>query len=370
MSNIEKLIIREIKQKGPITFSEFMNIALYDKQNGYYSGGNAEIGKHGDFYTSPHVHSAFGEVIANFIKKAINYYPEDEFTIVEIGSGKGYLAYDIIKHISATNNGLKNINYVIIEKNNNKFIEELQLFNENINIYNDISELEGCINGVIISNELFDSFPFHKIIYQNNNLSEYYIDYVNGEFVEKVDKLSDTEISVYLDRYNLNLCNLKQLEVNLHSGSYLKEISNILNSGFVLTVDYGFLSEELFSNEKPEGTYRCFYKHTINTDIFHNIGKQDITSDVDFSNLILTGNNIGLEKYKYTTQAQFLIDWGILDIYERELKLNSKDSQAIKNLFLPGMMGNYFKVLIQRKNINEIKDFYPDSKLKVSFGIN
>ena len=118
---------------------------------------------------------------------------------------------------------------------------------------------------------------------------EYYVDYQNGKFTEIIDNLSDDEISSYLERYNLNLINLKQLEVNLFAKKYLSEISNILNSGFILTIDYGFLAEELFSNEKPEGTYRCFYKHTINTKTFENIGNQDITADVDFSNLISSG---------------------------------------------------------------------------------
>ena len=58
------------------------------------------------------------------------------------------------------------------------------------------------------------------------------------------------------------------------------------------------------------------------------------------------------------------------DIYEKSIELDKKGSYAIKNLFLPGMMGNYFKVLIQMKNIKEVKGFYPDSELKVSFGIN
>jgi len=370
MSDIEKTIINQIKEKGPITFEDFMNIALYDKQNGYYSGGKAEIGKKGDYYTSPHVHSAFGEVIANFILKAKKFISNDKFTIIEIGSGKGYLALDILNHISSNSDEYNDINYIIIEKYNEGLTDELLKFKNKINICNNIDELSNIYNGIIISNELFDSLPFHKIVYKNNKLMEYYIDYVNGKFYETVKEISDPEIFSYIDRYKLNFVNLKHLEVNLLAGKYLKEIAGILNSGFILTIDYGFLSEELFSNEKPDGTYRCFYKHTINSNTYQNIGNQDITADVDFSNLILTGNKIGLEKLKYTTQAQFLIDWGILDIYEESIELDKKGSYAIKNLFLPGMMGNYFKVLIQMKNIKELKGFYPDSELKVSFGIN
>lgn len=370
MSDIEKTIIKEIADNGPITFADFMNIALYDKNNGYYSGGKAKIGKEGDFYTSPHVHSAFGEVIANFILKTKKFLGKEDLTIIEIGSGKGYLALDILNHISACTDEIKNINYIIIEKYSDNLVEEINKYKNNIKIYNNINELSDSINGIAISNELFDSLPFHKIIYKDNHLQEYYLDYIDGKFTEVIKDLSHPGISEYIDRYDLNFSNLKQLEVNLLAGKYLEEISKVLNSGFILTVDYGYLSEELFSNEKPQGTYRCFYNHSVNRNTYQNIGNQDITADVDFSNLILKGNELGLEELKYTTQAQFLIDWGILDIFEKTLKADGKGSNAIKNLFLPGTMGHYFKVLIQKKNIKEIEGLYPDSKLKVSFGIN
>jgi len=370
MNDIEKTIIKEIREKGPITFKDFMNISLYDKQNGYYSSGKAEIGKKGDFFTSPHVHSAFGEVIANFILKAKKYNSNNKFTIVELGSGKGYLALDILNYLYSNSDEYNNINYIIIDNFNEGLTKELLKHENRLIIYNNIDELQNIHDGIIISNEFFDSLPFHKIIYKDNKLNEYFIDHAKGKFLENINDLSNPEIFTYIDRYELNLINLKKLEVNLLAGEYLKKISTILNSGFILTIDYGFLSDELFSNEKPDGTYRCFYKHTINSNPYQNIGKQDITADVDFSNLILTGNKIGLETLKYTTQAQFLIDWGILDIYEKLFEIDKKGSNAIKNLFLPSMMGNYFKVLIQMKNMKEIKGIYPDTKLKISFGIN
>ena len=369
VNNTEKTLISEIHKNGPLTFAEFMNIALYDNENGYYTSGRAEIGKKGDFYTSPHVHSAFGEVIANFIIKAEKYLSSSDLTVIEIGSGKGYLAYDILNHINSALKHPVNLNYIIIEKHNNKFIKELERFADKINIYNDISMLDKNISGIVISNELFDSLPFHKIIYKDQNLHENYIDFTNGNFKEITDEISDQLITKYLERYNLNFSDSKQMEVCLRAGSYLKEISGLLREGFILTIDYGSLSDELFSIEKPEGTYRCFHKHSVNTDILSNIGNQDITADVDFSNLIQAGNKYGLDKIKYTTQAQFLVDWGILEIYERTLKLDKEGSHAIKNLFMPGMMGNYFKVLIQKKNVEVDEGFYRDSELKISFGI-
>jgi SAM-dependent MidA family methyltransferase len=89
------------------------------------------------------------------------------------------------------------------------------------------------------------------------------------------------------------------------------------------------------------------------------------------------GESLGLKKVKYTTQGQFLVDWGVLDIMTGLFgKESSPDraghgrNTAIKNLFLPGSMGNSFKVLLQTKNMDiSSEDFYPESPLKLSFGI-
>jgi SAM-dependent MidA family methyltransferase len=54
MNNLEEIITSQIRDSGPITFAEFMELALYHPLYGYYSSGINSIGKEGDFYTSPH----------------------------------------------------------------------------------------------------------------------------------------------------------------------------------------------------------------------------------------------------------------------------------------------------------------------------
>ena len=96
MSNLSQIIKDEIYEKGPISFKKFVELILYHSHFGYYSSGKVEIGKDGDFYTSPSVHSSFGEVISNFIVKSYKTLDSKNFTVVEFGAGKGYLAFDIL----------------------------------------------------------------------------------------------------------------------------------------------------------------------------------------------------------------------------------------------------------------------------------
>ena len=55
-------IKRRIRERGKITYAEFIEISLYWPHGGYYSS-QEPIGAQGDYYTSPVVHPAFGALI-------------------------------------------------------------------------------------------------------------------------------------------------------------------------------------------------------------------------------------------------------------------------------------------------------------------
>ena len=380
MNELIEIIKGRIQKSGPITFAKFMELALYEQEYGYYSSERTRIGKEGDFYTSPCVHPSFGEIVSRFIHKVYKTLNIQEFTIVEMGAGKGYLALDVLDSIKRDQPQFySNLNYLIVEISPSLREEEKALLKDHlqkISFLSSISEIGDVeIAGVLISNELLDSFPFHRLKYIKNDFQEIYVGLRNDEFTEILDTLSASELRTYIDRYGLEFIEGQEIEINLNAKQWLLNVSRILAKGFVVTIDYGFKAHELFDPIRTTGTYMCFYKHEANENPYAHVGEQDITAHVDFSNLVLVGNDVELETVKYTTQGQFLIDWGILDILERNNLRNKahelsyqKDILAIKNLFLPDLMGGKFKVLIQAKNLkNKIGTFYPESPLKISF---
>ena len=92
----EAEIRRRISERGAITFAEFMEVALYHPDRGYYTSGE-QIGAGGDFYTSPAVHPAFGALLSVqlFQMWELLGRPTD-FTVVETGAGNGLLCRDIL----------------------------------------------------------------------------------------------------------------------------------------------------------------------------------------------------------------------------------------------------------------------------------
>jgi len=382
MKNLTQRVKSIIRDKGPITFAEFMELALYDPGYGYYSSGNVNIGKEGDFYTSPHVHKAFGSAICNFIIKSFDLMNEDNLSIIELGAGKGILALDILNHLKTNNpkQYARTTYYIVEQSNYSKNISKQTLSNhtEKVKRLSSLGELyKEDIIGVVISNELLDALPFHRLKFASGKFNEIFVTLEDDDLVEKTDKPSVPELEKYFNWIDMDFREDQEFEVNLRIEKILKEIDRVLQKGFVITIDYGYLNSELFSAQRMKGTYKCIHRHSINETPYINIGEQDITAHVDFSNLIRAGGSFNINKVKYTTQGQFLIDWGILDLISGDLEENDKlknssvkEIQAIKNLFLPELMGDKFKVLIQEKNLErELHDFYPEPPFKISFKV-
>ena len=90
-------IIKILKEKKSIPLDKFINIALYDKETGYYIKNNP-FGKEGDFITSPSISKLFSEMLALwFVAFWENLGKPKKIVIVELGPGDGSLCYDLLK---------------------------------------------------------------------------------------------------------------------------------------------------------------------------------------------------------------------------------------------------------------------------------
>ncbi len=357
IQGLRKEISNLIHKRGKITFADFMELALYHPEHGYYTSGKEKFGKRGDYYTSSDVHYVFGELIARQMEQMWRLLGSNRFTVVEIGAGKGWLCHDILTFIRNEYPGFfEKIDYKIVEISQNlierqsntlKGLEERvswESFSENGFSFEPI---DGCF----LSNEFVDSLPAHQVIVENNNLREIYVTIKDDVFCEKIDELSSPELRDYFDNLKINLKEGQRAEVNLKTLDWVKNISCYLNRGFVITIDYGHLAEELYSEERYRGTLMCYYEHTTSENPYERIGNQDITSHVNFSSIMDEGTRSGLSTTGFVRQSNFLIALGILN------KMNDAQGDiskllTMKNLFLPGGMGDVFKVLIQHKGVD------------------
>ncbi len=363
MNPLEEIIIEKINKKGQITFNSFMELALYCPGHGYYSSPQTTIGQKGDFYTSPHLHSIFGAMIA---KQLIEMWkllgkPSD-FQVIEMGAGIGYLCKDIFDYLNKTpqdsslaqgkRDFLKSMRYVIVEPYTH--FQERQkslLKDENerpvtwTKSLRELNEITGCI----LSNELLDAFPVH-LIEMDNDLKEIYLNYNGKEFVEEKSSVSSGEITDYINQFDITLPPHYKTEINLQIKEWLQEVSSVLSHGFILTVDYGYSTREYYNEERSSGTLLCYHKHQYNENPYQNVGAQDITAHINFSSLKKWGDDLGLKTMGYSPQGTFLIASGIDEVII-ELYSDSpdylKEISKIKGLIMPQGMGESHSVMVQ-----------------------
>ncbi len=354
MNLLEKKIKELIHQKSHITFETFMQMALYEPELGYYSSDRIKIGKEGDYYTSQHLHPAFGAMLGKQLIEMWKFMGKPStFYSVEQGAGEGYMCNDILNYLKDKEiyDALK---YIIVEPH--PFMEQkqknlLKRFSNKIAWTASLKELKN-INGCILSNELLDAFPVH-LVEMENELKEIYITLKgDNNFIEIKDIPSSDDLNKYLDEFSISLPYGYRTEINLKIKDWIKEVNEVLAEGFILTIDYGYPSCEYYSEERNRGTLMCYYRHQFTENPYINIGNQDITAHVNFSSVKKYGEEFGIETIGFANQGAYLVSLGIDQIIS-ELYRNSKDYlfevAKIKRLILPGTIGETHKVMIQYK---------------------
>lgn len=347
--SLSEIIIQKIHQQGPISFRDFMEMALYYPELGYYTSHD-KVGKEGDFYTSPNVTPAFGEMIGRQLEEMWHILGEKKFTVVEMGAGTGLLSCDVFAYLEKNKELRDNLEYHIIEKSPAMRKEQEKRLPGKVRWHDSIGELSG-FSGCIFSNELVDAFPVHQVV-MGEELMEVFVDYSDG-FIETL-RPARHELADYLSELDVALPPGYRTEINLDAIKWIGEIASALGKGFVITIDYGYPSGELYREYRNRGTLMCYHKHTSNDSPYQNIGEQDITSHVNFSALLHWGQKSGLELCGFTDQAHFMLGLGI-EGYLEKLKVSEpldyyRKMQKVKTLMFE--MGETFKVLIQKKGID------------------
>ncbi len=166
--------------------------------------------------------------------------------------------------------------------------------------------LEGCI----LSNELLDAFPVHRVRVEGGRLFELRVGLDGDRFVDVPSKPTD-EVVCYFDSLSVRPGEGCEAEVNLRARPWLLRAATALKRGYVLTLDYGYEAAGLYAAWRKRGTLLTFYRHTSGDDPYVRVGRQDITASVDFTTLMQAGADAGLLTLGLTTQAEFLAALGI-----------------------------------------------------------
>lgn len=349
-----------------ITFAEFMELALYDAQDGYYATA-VNIGAQGDFFTSPHLGTDFGELLATQFAQMWEMLGQPvPFALVEMGAGQGILAADIIKYLYKNYPScFKALEYVIVElspslKQQQQLLKGLAADKVSWCSLEEIAD--NSIVGCIFSNELVDAMPIHLFLFENGQLGEIYVSASDeASFIEIVSAPSSPRLAEYFDLVGVDIAQIAsngsyRSEINLAALDWLSTVAQKLQRGYLLTIDYGYLATRYYNPMRSQGTLQCYYRHQYHNNPYINIGRQDITAHVDFTALERWGDACGLQKLGFTQQGLFLMALGLgeriaaISSATGDLNQLLQRRDALHQLIDPQGLGG-FGVLVQCKGL-------------------
>jgi SAM-dependent MidA family methyltransferase len=355
------LLAEEIRKRGPMTFADYMEACLYHPQYGYYS--RSEQRPRRDYITSVDVSPLFGRLLARQFHEMWSALGKPAgFWLVEAGAGTGVLAKNILDFAAEWFPEFYSaLTYVAVERSEARRSAHARLFEfhparsrfeSSADLPNEIAA--GCI----FSNELLDAFPVHRVVRQNDELREIYVDFDEERgLYEKLGPLSSPRIAEYFAEQGIGLREEQQAEANLRACDWIEEVGKRLERGFVLTIDYGHPAAEVYDERHMRGTLLAYQRHRANEDYFHAPGEQDLTALVNFTALELWGRRSGLIRTGFTSQTNFLLSLarhsncvdlepaGLSDTEQARMRL------LFKTLIHPEGMGETFQVFAQHKGI-------------------
>ena len=217
------------------------------------------------------------------------------------------------------------------------------------------------ILGVVLANEVADAFPVHRLVARDGWFRERYVVWQGAEawFAEEEGEPSAPELGEALWQQlageGVVLRDGDKVDVSPAAADWFASVARGLGRGYAIVIDYGYPAAELYRDHRLAGTVRGYAGHTVTDDPFRRVGRQDLTTHVDFTALEQAGVGEGLVPAGLTTQGAFLAGLGLGDFLvsmQRDPNTTPADyyaaQAALVRLIDPGGLGRFRVLLMAR----------------------
>ena len=356
------LVAERIRQRGPVTVAEFMDLALYAPEVGYYARAAQRSGRAGDFFTSVDVGPVFGALLAERFASWWRAMGTTRIDLVEAGAGNGRLCRDILDAAARRDPGFyAAISAYLVERSAlARVAHPGMLASHGPRLAYSGDTMPDDIEGIVFANELLDAFPVHVVEMGQAGLREVFVGLESGRLVDRTGPLSDPALAGYLADAGITLERGARAEINLAAAAWVADVGARLRRGFLVLLDYGYEAAELYSAARAQGTLATYHRHLVDAPgdgapagpaWLADPGSRDLTSHVDFTSVRRAAERAGLEAVSVSAQTRFLLD--ILEGSPLVAELSAPDRLAdrlsLKTLLMPGGLGSTHTVMVFAK---------------------
>lgn len=349
--------LRNLLAYGDLSFRDFVELALYHPDFGYYARGENRVGKGGDYVTAPSLSPAFSFAIAGLFREFVRRAEGAVCSFVDIGCGDGGLVRSVAAHIEE-----KTARFFGVDRSLARV--ESGGPNGDVAFVTTLDQVPGDGMHLIFSNELYDALPFARLVRRGEHLHELWVTEREGG----LDWSEHEAAPLYDDYFAANAVELAEgqfADVSLEWEAFHDDVLRFLGAGLVVTIDYGYRAAKLFhSRARRFGTAAAYAGQRVHRDLLASPGEQDLTAHINFSDLERAGERHGAPALFFDSLAKFLLAIGITDhelfravdeigmasVAEGVELLDRRDEA--RRLILPDGMGEDLRVLVQAKNVS------------------
>ncbi len=346
-------VLRNLLNYGDLSFRDFVEIALYHPEAGYYSRPLSPVGKEGDYITSPSLSPLFSYAIGRLIDEFVTRSSGAMCSFVDIGCGDGSLLRSLSEK--------KDIGLWGVDRSLDRIPVEGQAPSP-VHFVTSLLDVGRSGHHLLFSNELFDALPFSRLVMRPDGLHELWV----HETEEGLDWSEHEAPEIYDDYFASHGVTLEEgqfADVSLDWSGMYRDLAAFSTEALIVTFDYGYRAKQLFHpRARRFGTAAAYSHQRVSRDLLANAGGQDLTAHINFDDLIRTGEELGYETLFFDRQAKFLLALGleehpllapiaeVPEDIEKALELREKREEA-KRLIMPDGLGEDIRVLVQGRGV-------------------
>ncbi len=317
-SPLQALILRA-RPDSVLCFADFMELALYHPEQGYYAKQRTRVGRSpdADFYTSVSLGPLYGQLIIEAFRSVLRGEPLDNYTLVELGTEPGQ---------------------ALFAEMDTPFGESLAL-----PLGSDLLLPE---RAVVFANELLDAQSFHRLVFTGGHwresgvkvspegLSECLLDTPTAEAAEIIARLPTAMPDGY------------RVDFPLRAEKLLDALCRQDWTGALIFMDYGMDWRQLVE-ATPQGTARAFHAHRQHNELLARPGEQDLTCHVCWDPLMDILSARGFANVAVEPQEHFLVTRAgdfLKNVIENKDTTDAERRAAV-SLLHPGFFGRKFQAL-------------------------